>query len=246
MSSCLPLPLPVLYSFRRCPYAMRARLAIAVSGRAIELREVLLRDKPAQLLAASLKATVPVLVLAGAPAAVLEESLEIMRWALQQSDPGHWLLPDAAGQADTAALIAACDGEFKRNLDGYKYPNRFAPGAPIAEHRNQAVTHRTQAAHYAALLNARLSGASPYLCGSHATLADMAIAPFIRQFAQVDSGWFHAQPWPQLQRWLRDWAALPLLARVMHKYPPWRAGDVPVIFVLGETGAPATTAAPGQ
>jgi len=118
------LPLPVLYSFRRGPYAMRARLALAASGMVCELREVVLAHKPAALLLASPKGTVPVLVLPNGT--VLEQSLDIMLHALRQSDPWQWLPASAQDLSATLALIAQCDGSFKANLDRYKYPNRYA------------------------------------------------------------------------------------------------------------------------
>ena len=115
--------LPVLYSFRRCPYAMRARLALATSGQACALREVVLRNKPAALLAASAKGTVPVLVLPDGT--LLEQSLDIMLWALRRHDPGQYLVPDMGSAADMLALIAECDGPFKQALDHCKYPERY-------------------------------------------------------------------------------------------------------------------------
>ncbi|SFC23748.1 Glutathione S-transferase [Polaromonas sp. OV174] len=216
-------PLPILYSFRRCPYAMRARLAIAVSGQRCELREIVLRNKPPEMLAASPKATVPVLVLADGQ--VIDQSLDIMRWALQQHDPEGWL---AADRATLDSLIAANDGPFKRDLDRYKYPNRYA-----AEHAGDdkafAEAHRSSAARWLMELDARLNGHG-WLCGASVSLADMAILPFVRQFAHTDAAWFAAQPWPNLLAWLARWEAGPLLVRVMGKYPPWQAGLAGVEF----------------
>src|SRR4051812_31105758 len=126
--------LPILYSFRRCPYAMRARLAIAASGQRCELREVVLRDKPAEMLAASPKGTVPVLI--DTDGRVLEESLDIMRWALGRSDPQAWLEPPSGSLEDMLELIARCDGDFKFHLDRYKYARRYQ-GADAGEHRQQ-------------------------------------------------------------------------------------------------------------
>jgi glutathione S-transferase len=211
--------LPVLYSFRRCPYAMRARLAIAISGQVCELREVVLRSKPAALLQASPKATVPVLVLPAGP--VLEQSLDIMLWALAQHDPQAWLAPTEGALADMLALIAECDGPFKHALDRCKYPNRY-PGA-------DAATERATAAAWLGTLNARLA-LNPHLFGMHATLADMAIAPFVRQFAGIDADWWQAQPWPSLQAWLARWQGTALLASVMHKWPAWVEGTDGVAF----------------
>ena len=211
--------LPVLYSFRRCPYAMRARLALAVSGQVCELREVVLRNKPQGLLQASPKGTVPVLVLPGGQ--VLEQSLDIMLWALAQHDPEGWLSPSDGTMADMLALIAECDGPFKQALDRCKYPSRYPDADPTLA-RAQAVdwlqTLETRLAHHACLF------------GDRAALADMAIAPFVRQFAGIDDGWWSAQPWPRLQAWLAHWQASPLFEQVMPKLPAWVDGTQGVPF----------------
>ena len=210
---------PVLYSFRRCPYAMRARMAIAASGQRCELREVVLRDKPAELLAAAPKGTVPVLV--DVDGTVIDQSLDIMLWALRRNDPEGWLQAEGATLDEMLALVAECDGEFKRHLDGYKYPERH-PDADTA-------AHRAQGGLFLIRLDARLRD-SAGLCGGRIALADIAIAPFVRQFAQVDAAWFVAQPWPRLQVWLAAQLDAPLFARVMEKYPPWRTGGRGVEF----------------
>lgn len=209
--------LPVLYSFRRCPYAMRARLALAVSEQPHELREVVLRDKPAEMLAASPKGTVPVLVLPGGE--VIEESLDIMRWALSRNDPAQWLSPAQASQQDTDALIAANDGDFKRHLDRYKYPNRYADESG-GDAAGFALKHRSEAAGWLGQLNERLDGG--WLLGTQASLADMAILPFVRQFAHTDADWFAVQPWPRLQAWLAAFEASDLYAGVMGKHAAWQ------------------------
>lgn len=219
--------LPVLYSFRRCPYAMRARLALAVSGQVCELREVVLRNKPAGLLQASPKGTVPVLVLPDGR--VLEQSLDIMLWALGFHDPEAWLVPSNGALADMLALIAECDGRFKQALDRCKYPSRYPEVNTDAE--------RAVAASWLQQLDARLS-ARPFLFGTHTALADMAIAPFVRQFAAIDTAWWSAQPWPHLQAWLAQWQASTLLASVMHKLPAWVDGTEGVVFPAGAPPAP--------
>jgi len=208
--------LPILYSFRRCPYAMRARLAIAVSGQAVELREVVLKAKPAELLAASPKGTVPVLVTPDGR--VIEQSLEIMLWALERHDPEGWLSPDSAAML---ALIAECDGDFKHHLDRTKYPERYA-GADATEHREAASV-------FLRVLDEHLQ-ASGCLFGEQPALADMAIAPFVRQFAQIDAAWFAAQPWPALNQWLENLLARPLFASIMEKYAPWESGTRGIRF----------------
>jgi glutathione S-transferase len=201
---------PVLYSFRRCPYAMRARLALAVSGTRVELREVKLSAKPQAMLAASPKGTVPVLVLPGG--AVLDESLDIMRWALAKNDPESWLT------RDDADLIASNDGPFKRDLDCYKYPERH--GADANAHRESGLTLLRE-------LDGRLAKAGQ-LCGAARGLTDAAIMPFVRQFAAVDREWFSALPLPHLQRWLAGHLASELFEAIMLRVPPWSPEDTPV------------------
>lgn len=209
--------LPIFYSFRRCPYAMRARLAVAMSGAVCILREVKLSAKPAAMLAVSPKATVPVMLLPDG--SVLDESLDIMRWALGQNDPEHWLDRDDAG------LIAQNDGAFKYHLDRYKYPER---------HDSDAVVHRTEGARILQQLDIRLqegrSQEGGYLCGPQRGLADAAIIPFVRQFAVVDPEWFAALPLPSLQRWLAGYIGSDLFVQVMHRQTPWVEGDDAVIF----------------
>ena len=200
--------LPVLYSFRRCPYAIRARLALAVSGQAYTLHEVLLRDKPTALLAASPKGTVPVLVLP--EGRVLDQSLDIMCWALRRHDPQQWLCPPGTTLADMRDWVAQCDGPFKQALDRCKYPQRTPESDPT-----QALT---AASYWLLTLEARLTS-STYLCGTQAGLADVAIFPFVRQFAAIDPPWWRAQPWPQLQRWLQQWLETALFTDTMRKQP---------------------------
>ncbi len=211
--------LPVLYSFRRCPYAMRARLALAISGQRCELREVVLRDKPQAMLSASAKGTVPVLITP--QGSVIDESLDIMLWALEQNDPEGWLIPQCGSRATMLELIAQFDGEFKPHLDRYKYPNRHADGGTAPDHRAACATHLLA-------LEQRL-GDTAFLFGAHATIADMAIAPFVRQFAHTDDDWFASQPWPNLFGWLSAWENSTLFNRVMQKYAPWHA-DQPETF----------------
>ena len=209
--------LPVLYSFRRCPYAMRARLALAISAQPYEHREVVLRAKPAAMLAASPKGTVPVMVLPDG--AVLDESLDIMRWALGRNDPAQWLSPAGASPEDMLALITANDGAFKRQLDRYKYPNRY-PEESAGGEAAFALKHRGDAACRLAQLETRLEGG--WLFGAQASVADMALLPFIRQFAHTDADWFATQPWPRLQAWLANFEASALYTSVMEKHAPWQ------------------------
>ena len=197
---------PILYSFRRCPYAMRARMALHVSETPHEVREVVLRDKPDALLEASPKGTVPVMVLTGGT--VLEESLDIMRWALAQNDAEGWLKRTDEG------LIAANDGPFKHHLDRYKYATR---------HDSDPEEHRAEARAILMRLQDRLAD-QPYLCGETRGLADAAIFPFVRQFAHTDREWFASQPWPDLVRWLEGWKSSDLFKAVMVKREQWKPG----------------------
>ena len=206
---------PILYSFRRCPYAMRARLALAISGARHEMREVRLSAKPAEMLAASPKGTVPVLVLADGK--VIDESLDIMRWALAHSDPEGWLL------REDPDLIATCDGPFKYALDCYKYPDRH--NANPLEHRDQGLAFLRQ-------LDDRLAG-SRQLCGATRGLADAAIMPFVRQFAAVDPEWFAALPLPNLKVWLARHLGSALFKAIMLRVALWSPGDAPVVFAVG-------------
>ncbi|MFM7378941.1 MAG: glutathione S-transferase [Erythrobacter sp.] len=205
--------LPVLYSFRRCPYAMRARMALWAAGVTAELREVKLAAKPPALLAASPKGTVPVLVLADGR--VIDESLDIMRWALLQNDPEGWRLREDAG------LIAVNDGPFKQHLDRAKYPGRYA--------EDGVTDHRAEALALLAPLETRLA-AAPFLGGTARGFTDIALFPFIRQFAAIDPVWFAEQPLPGLQGWLDGLLASELFAAVMPKFAPWAEGDAPVLF----------------
>ena len=306
--------LPVLYSFRRCPFAMRARWALWVAGIAVEHREIVLRDKPAAMLAASPKGTVPVLVLPAACHAaggsggangvtgpqVIDESLDVMRWALAQHDPEGWLSPARGSLAEMLALIEACQTQFKPHLDRCKYPQRYAAevrawagqedadakkaaadglaagkadatgatqavpsealAAFVAEHRQHArafllalqarllhsgggeagsgsgaaVEQATatqgacgKASHAAnagvnANANAGTAPAALALFGTRPALADFAIAPFVRQFAQADAAHWQAGDWPVVRAWLAALLARPEFeAEVMRKHALW-------------------------
>lgn len=206
---------PILYSFRRCPYAMRARLAVAASSVQVELREILLRDKAPEFLATSPSATVPCLK---TDDQVIDESLDVMKWALAQNDPQEWLdMPDAGHD-----LIATADGPFKKALDHTKYASRH-PDLDSEEERAKAHAFLHK-------LNAQLTQA--YLYKDTPSLADMAILPFVRQFANVDKARFDAEDWPNLSRWLEAFTASDQFAEIMNKYPKWQAGDAPTLFLI--------------
>jgi glutathione S-transferase len=199
------MALPILYSYRRCPYAMRARMALSYAGISVDIREIALKDKPAHMLQVSPKGTVPVLVLAGGQ--VIDQSLDIMVWAVQQRDAQGWLAADAE---QTQQLIAENDGAFKRNLDRYKYAIRF-PEQPAEDYRSAGEQ-------FLAKLELRLQQ-SDFLFGNTVSLADIAIFPFIRQFAAVDHDWFESTDYIKLKGWLQRLVTSALFEGVMAKHP---------------------------
>jgi glutathione S-transferase len=192
----------VLYSFRRCPYAMRARMALRYSGVAVQIIEVSLKAKPAEMLALSPKGTVPVLSVDGR---VIDESLAIMRWALAQNDPEGWLLGDDRA---TQALIEENDQGFKHQLNRYKYAERY-PEQPMEHYRAEGEVFLMKLE--------GLLAEQEYLLAGHLSLADVALAPFVRQFAHVDREWFGQSPYPRLQGWLQRFLESPLFIAVMAK-----------------------------
>lgn len=210
---------PCLYSFRRCPYAMRARLGILFAELQVELREITLKNKPPQMLAISPKGTVPVLQLLDGT--VIEESREIMIWVLEQQDP-QGLLHDAALH-DANVLINKNDNEFKYWLDRYKYADR---------HLEMTQTEYRQRGEEFLQLLEELLTKNPYLLGKGITLADIGIMPFVRQFAHVNRDVFYNLPYPNLQRWLQDWLQHPLFLQAMTKFQPLQDGDEVVVFPL--------------
>ncbi|WP_164118402.1 glutathione S-transferase [Sphingorhabdus sp. Alg239-R122] len=215
MSETAPDTLPILYSFRRCPYAMRARMGLLASGTRVELREVLLRDKPQAMLDISPKGTVPVLQLQDGT--VLGESIDIMRWALERHDPQGWLRHRQAA----CTIIEQIDGPFKHHLDRYKYHTRYENADPEF--------HRAEALGILQRLNMRLSEHGQLL-GSQPTISDYASFPFIRQLANHDRSWFDALPLEALQKWLAGHLASDTFKTIMHKYGQWHAGAAPVTF----------------
>ncbi|HEY8879589.1 MAG TPA: glutathione S-transferase [Roseateles sp.] len=209
--------LPRLYTFRRCPYAMRARMALLQAGRDFEAVEVSLRDKPASLLALSPKATVPVLQLPDG--SVIEESWDIMRWALDAPDgQGWWARAQSPANLD---LLERNDGGFKHHLDRWKYPQRYASEALTPDaHRDKALDVLLRP------LEARLHGA-PYLGGATPCATDLAVMPFVRQFASVDPAWFARLDLPSVRAWLNGWLISPLFAACMVKLPAEGANRFP-------------------
>lgn len=210
--------LPILYSFRRCPYAIRARLAVCHAGLAVELREVDLKRKPAALLAVSHQATVP--VLDAGLGQVLTQSLDIMHWALAQASDAGWLR--RGDHAALRQLVNTTDGDFKHWLDRYKYAERYPERTQMA-YRDEAVRCLIEPLDAALLASGHLGGDGP-------CWADAAVFPFVRQFAAVNAAWWAASPWHATQHWLNHWQRSPLFASCMHKYPAWQPGDAPQRF----------------
>jgi len=201
---------PILYSFRRCPYAMRARMSLLESGVEVELREVILRDRPEHMMKISPKGTVPVLLLPDGT--VIEESLDIMLWSLDES----WLV------GDWKDLIDVNDGDFKHHLDRYKYNNRYENVLSSNEHRDHAVS-------ILKTYDDRLSKQA-YLSGDSISLADLALSPFVRQFANTDRAWFDQVPLPHLLKWLEGILESSLFKSCMVKHNQWQEGKEPIYF----------------
>jgi glutathione S-transferase len=209
------MPLPILYSYRRCPYAMRARMAIKYANVSVDIRDIALKEKPAEMLIASPKGTVPVLVLQDGQ--VLEQSLDIMYWALQQRDIDGWLTAD---KPLTQRLIAENDGSFKQALDKYKYAIRF-PEQSVEFYRAQAEVFLQKLE--------RLLVKSVFLLGDKVSLADIALFPFIRQFSGVDPVWFEAAAYLKLKAWLKQLVDSDLFVDIMQKRPTY-AGKQAVLI----------------
>lgn len=232
MTSLIADMQPILFTFRRCPYAMRARWAIQVAGVAVKMQEVALRDKPAAMLEASPKGTVPVLVLPDGH--VIDQSLDIMLWALRQHDPQGWLEPSSGNFDDLLALIETCESEFKLHLDRYKYPSRYksewtddaddaspyaasdAPANPDVLERTFSDWHFGAAQAFLLKLSHGL-GRQPALGGSRPALADFAIVPFVRQMARHDRSRFEKAAPPSVIHWMDSLLARPDFEIVMAK-----------------------------
>lgn len=216
---------PILYSFRRCPYAMRARLALQSSEQVVELREIILREKPAHMLEMSPKGTVPVMVMQDG--VVIDESLDVMLYSLKQNDPEHLLDIENVSVEEMLSLIEEFDGPFKTALDRYKYANRHED-VDIDDEREIASGHL-------ATLEALLANGQAYLFADRISIADLAIFPFVRQFANVDKDWFEAQTWPHLIKALARFVNSDRFLSIMTKYPQWREGDEITFFGCWKT-----------
>ena len=211
---------PVIYSFRRCPYAMRARLALLASEQICEHREILLRDKPASMLTLSPKGTVPVMWLPDGR--VLDESLDVMYWALHNNDPLGWLEYTSNEILLASKLVEENDGPFKHHLDRYKYADRYE--------KENLETHRDGCLETLETLNAQLNG-NNWLFGAEARMVDYAILPFIRQCRIANGDWFDSQSQLEdLHRWLQNFLTSDIFNTVMHKYEVWKDEDDPVVF----------------
>ena len=209
--------LPILYSFRRCPYAMRARMAIHISGQRCELREVLLRDKPPSMLEYSAKGTVPVLILQDGK--VIDESLDVIDWALNLNDPDDW--QRSKDTKKTKELIKINDGEFKYHLDRYKYSKRYDNEDPEF--------HRKKCLEFIESINNELNN-SEYIFDDNISYADIVLLPFIRQFRIADIEWFDSLPYDNLKKWLSSFLGSSLLNSIMKKHDLWKEGDKSIVF----------------
>ena len=211
--------LPILYSFRRCPYAMRARMALTLSQTNVEIRELILKNKPAEMLLVSPKGTVPVLIANNGQ--VIEESLEVMDYAVTHGVNSTLKTPSS----EELSLIAENDNVFKVNLDKYKYFDRFP------EHTQQ--DYRADGEVFLQQLEHRLI-TQDFLFGNNQSYGDIAIFPFVRQFAHVDKAWFDGAGYPHLKKWLDNFLQSSAFLNVMKKVPCWQTGDAPTYFPFSE------------
>ena len=211
--------MPILYSLRNCPYAMRARIGIHKAQLQIDLREVNLKQKPAEMIAASAKGTVPILVLDNEqpPPTVIDESLDVMLWALAKNDPDNLLHPfDRSALPKMLVLIRLFDHEFKTSLNAYKAAKRY---------REDNVTeYRLACEVYIQELESRLAATTarqPFLMSAQESLADIALLPFIRQFAKVERQWYQQSPYPKVKQWLNYYLQSAMFTKVMAKHELW-------------------------
>ena len=222
---------PILYSLRNCPYAMRARIAIFKSKQTVQLRDLILSNKPEEMLIVSPKGTVPVVVLADGR--VIEESLDVMLWALTGSDPDNLLQTDSdEGLSDMLSLIHDFDHEFKVTLEAYKCAKRYK--------ENNIVECREACEKFIQRLETRLSVSdetgknesitTSFLFGKKESLADIALLPFIRQFARIERQWYLQSPYPKVKHWLTQYLQSPMFTKVMAKYPLWLTNNEMVLF----------------
>ena len=208
---------PILYTFRRCPYAMRARFAIRSSQIIVEVREIKLQEKPSEFLKSSPKGTVPVLITNSGE--VLEESLDIINWALNKNDPDKWLAKGKLESHEIAKLLDDLENKFKPNLDKYKYPNRFS-GVDHFLYRDKNLCFLKK-------LNSYLEKNKSLNC-EHLTLLDYAIFPFVRQFRNVDQEWFEKLNFIFLNKWINQIIDSQDFSSIMKKFKKWEPNDLPI------------------
>jgi len=226
---------PILYSLQHCPYAMRARMGILLADQCVRLRAIVLKNKPKEMLKVSPKGTVPVLVIENESTfnnaleengikdyKVIEESLDVMLWALTKNDPRNLLLNHQPTMlAEMLSFISHFDCEFKSNLEKYKSAKRY--------HDDDKLSHREACIKDISQLEQKLSQ-HQYLMGDQLSLVDYAILPFIRQFTRVERKWYLSSPYPKLQLWLKSHIESPLYSKVMAKHPLWSENNEDVIF----------------
>ena len=208
---------PILYTFRRCPYAMRARFAIRSSKIKVEIREIKLKEKPSEFLNLSPKGTVPVLITNSGE--VLEESLDIIYWALNKNDPHKWLAKGKLENREIIKLLDDLENKFKPNLDKYKYPSRFS-GVDQYFHRDKNLCFLKK-------LNSYLENNKSLNC-EHLSLLDYAIFPFVRQFRNVDQEWFDKLNFIFLNKWINQIIDSKDFSSIMKKFKKWEPNDVPI------------------
>ena len=208
---------PILYTFRRCPYAIRTRMVIKSSQITVEIREIELKNKPREFLELSPKGTVPVLLTDSGQ--VLEESLDIINWALDCNDPNNLLSECNLSKSQFKELLKKLDDDFKINLDKYKYPNRYQ-----GVDRN---FNRDANLNFLENLD-NLLKKSKYINCNHLTLIDYLIFPFIRQFRNVDENWFDCLNFKNLQKWLNNLMESEDFISIMKKYSVWNSNQIPI------------------
>jgi len=218
--------LPILYSLRNCPFAMRARIAIFKTKQSIQLRDVVLSNKPQAMLIVSPKATVPVLIINHADnnkkIEVIDESLDIMLWALQVRDPHNLFQQEnPSAKDDMLQIINTFDVEFKSCLEAYKCAKRY---------KEDNISECRQACEiYIKVLEGFLSQ-HDYIFSNNESLVDIALLPFLRQFARIERQWYLQSPYPKLRQWLNNYLQSPMFTKVMTKYPLWQENQRIVIF----------------
>ena len=211
------MTLPILYSFRRCPYAMRARMVLLHSKIQCEIREIKLSNKPKEMLAISPKGTVPVLILENGD--ILDESLDVMLWAIEQGNLRNLFNP---GKKEILDLIKINDGEFKDAIDRYKYSSLY-PEKPMIEYRKMGELFLKK-------IESCLEK-NKFIFGKNISLADLAIFPFIRQFCRVDIDWFNSSLFKKIKEWTLFFEGSENFIDIMRKIKPWTTGDKPTLFL---------------